>query len=861
LARGYCLTDEDAASINDYIKNLKQNAVLKLEDNVVTVDNVRKFVPTEEGNIKKTEGGFSLIKSRLALKHAFKIGASSLKHKKFRLVLTIFLSFIAFTMFGLSDTIGAYDSYTTTLNSLADSKIDYAAYSKRIQYNEGDYTYFSVGKISDDDIQKLKDDTGINIKGVYSSLFASNTSLYIDKMLDGNKVNSSNLYASSFAGVCELTQDDVNSYGYTLDGTIPNGAQNQIVITDYMFDYIRLSGGIYTVDDSAQLIFTEVNNHSDLIGKKLAFGSSTSSNIPNEFIYEVTGIMDTHLDLSSYPQNTADVTNIIDYIKLEELHYMQSYSPHALLYVGDGYIQRILSASKSQYGTTISNYGSIDISSSSGISLNNPTYMLDYANADKDRVITISEKSSLSSNEVLLPSSSIFDIIKSTYRDYTLRDDELAYAKAANISATTISDYIADIYALANYKYADSVAVGQTITAQMLADIYSPLYSAYSNLSDAYYSPDEYKGIQAIFSDDDGNKVDLNFYTLGAAYGQTYTLEDSYLLADIIAVSKYVANNIDDARAYAQQNSSYYSTLPDLLKGYYNHIRVDIMGASTSELTPSDKAIYDSVIQLSKDVKKQCITAMNQRNQLSYLEVYVRTSQGKYKSFIVDVVGVYESTFKNSAGTNSSSNTIVLSDDIATALIGKPSEIYQFAVGPLNYSDRSQLAKCVDAYNNISDDGVQYYLNNSVVRQLGYIDDILAVLGQVFLYMGLAFCLFAALMLSNFIATSVAYKKQEIGILRAIGSRSSDVFKIFFAESFIIAMINFALASIATGIFAAFINQIIRENVGILITILSFSIRQVALILGVSLLVAIIATFLPVKKIASKKPIDAIRNR
>jgi ABC-type antimicrobial peptide transport system permease subunit len=141
------------------------------------------------------------------------------------------------------------------------------------------------------------------------------------------------------------------------------------------------------------------------------------------------------------------------------------------------------------------------------------------------------------------------------------------------------------------------------------------------------------------------------------------------------------------------------------------------------------------------------------------------------------------------------------------------------------------------------------------------IDETLGILGQVFLYVGLGFALFASLMLSNFIAKSISHKKQEIGILRAIGSRSNDVFMIFFAESFIISMINFVLALTATGVVVYILNDIFRNEIGLLITFLTFGIRQIGLLLGVSLLVAIIATFFPVKKIASMKPIDAIKNR
>jgi ABC-type antimicrobial peptide transport system permease subunit len=135
------------------------------------------------------------------------------------------------------------------------------------------------------------------------------------------------------------------------------------------------------------------------------------------------------------------------------------------------------------------------------------------------------------------------------------------------------------------------------------------------------------------------------------------------------------------------------------------------------------------------------------------------------------------------------------------------------------------------------------------------------VLGQVFLWVGVGFAAFASLMMFNFIVTSINYKKREIGILRAIGSRSNDVFSIFFSESFVIAMINFVLsAGISFGV-TMLINNLLREEYGLLMTILSFGVMNIIYIFAISLGVAFIASFMPVRKIAAKKPIDAIRDR
>jgi len=161
---------------------------------------------------------------------------------------------------------------------------------------------------------------------------------------------------------------------------------------------------------------------------------------------------------------------------------------------------------------------------------------------------------------------------------------------------------------------------------------------------------------------------------------------------------------------------------------------------------------------------------------------------------------------------------------------------------------------------NYKEGKVIYQLNNSVMYNMNEVNNLIETLSQVFVYVGLGFALFAALLLLNFITISISYKKREIGVLRAIGARGMDVFKIFFNEAFIIAFINFLLASIASVVTCIILNNMMRTDYGMLITVLDIGVRQVGLMFGVSLLVAFVSSFFPVSAIARKKPIDAIRN-
>ena len=155
----------------------------------------------------------------------------------------------------------------------------------------------------------------------------------------------------------------------------------------------------------------------------------------------------------------------------------------------------------------------------------------------------------------------------------------------------------------------------------------------------------------------------------------------------------------------------------------------------------------------------------------------------------------------------------------------------------------------------------KYMLMNPVCFELQSMDEVFQILSQVFFWIGVAFVVFASLLFSNFIAVSISYKKVQIGILRAIGSRSNDVFRIFFAESFCIAMINFVLSLAGTFAACALLNTALKTSTGLLLSILNVGIRQVVLLFCVCVLVAAVASYLPVKKIASKRPIDAIRDR
>jgi ABC-type antimicrobial peptide transport system permease subunit len=184
--------------------------------------------------------------------------------------------------------------------------------------------------------------------------------------------------------------------------------------------------------------------------------------------------------------------------------------------------------------------------------------------------------------------------------------------------------------------------------------------------------------------------------------------------------------------------------------------------------------------------------------------------------------------------------------------------IYRYAFAP--YDGSGELAdNLLSVYSTKDFDAndTKIQLVGGIFNGLEFVDEMIENLSKIFLIAGGVIAVFACLLLSNFISMSISNKKREIGILRAVGARGSDVFKIFFSESFTITLIC-TVISIATSIGVCIIlNQEVNDSLGA--SIFNFGVLSMAIIVALAILTAIVSTFLPVRNAAKKKPVESIR--
>ena len=161
-------------------------------------------------------------------------------------------------------------------------------------------------------------------------------------------------------------------------------------------------------------------------------------------------------------------------------------------------------------------------------------------------------------------------------------------------------------------------------------------------------------------------------------------------------------------------------------------------------------------------------------------------------------------------------------------------------------------------YTRANDDSTTV-IQNSQMEQLSMFIELAETLGTAFLIAGIVLALFAFLLMFNFISVSISTKKKEIGILRAIGARTLDVYKIFLAESLIIAVICMVIAIGGAWGLCILLNSILTSETFIVVSVFSFGPLSALCIVGIALITAIISTVIPVAIYSRKPPIASIR--
>lgn len=107
---------------------------------------------------------------------------------------------------------------------------------------------------------------------------------------------------------------------------------------------------------------------------------------------------------------------------------------------------------------------------------------------------------------------------------------------------------------------------------------------------------------------------------------------------------------------------------------------------------------------------------------------------------------------------------------------------------------------------------------------------------------------------------SCSDKRQEIGVLRALGSNKVGVSSIFVVSNLLFAIICIVLSIIIAYFLTPLFNMLI-VNEALMAQAVTFSYRQGFLISGLVLLASLLGSIIPVVRLTKMKSIDIISER
>lgn len=793
VKQGYKLTAKDLELINSYLEKSPVDTLISIDERandsfkqIAMIDdsgNKQSFADTstmQTMTAEEYEGEkLNLIKSRMPYLNSLKMGASSLKHKKIRLIFTIFLSVVAFALFGLADTFATYDKNIAAVNSIIDGKVTSLVLEKNTKYDNGNYIYYNSAKANDADIIKIKEKTGVDTKGVVNFTYSLKEFLNTSSQLPS-------YYVGSIAGVTSFTDADIADYGFNVIGKLPT-ANDEIAITKWHYEHFAAYGyRIYgtTVKHEA----SELQDMDEFLNKNLEISYNGGFN--NSDTFRIVGIVDTGFNKDGeYDELKQSAGNDMSSWQFQSA---MDKSIDSVMFVAQSYINKLIQGDTTTIGRPLYGDGySLNIRDNNG-NLNSNFSRIAKTSDIAGKYDIISNTTSLKENQVLL-SSNVFM-------------SKLSY----------LTELEAELILPEKYKTYNSISMEETYDAETQS----------------------YKRTYKMVENNDVTNVSdfTTLYYNNYLFGHFLIQEDFEITDEMLGYIDYIQDqiNMDDPEqvrlAVISQILNYRYELPETL-------------------TKKIKTLET----------KHVIQAMLEMDVIRHLNVnLISEYQEHYGNFEIatrdlEIVGCF-------IDFNSENYDLVVSSDtLYNSTMGSGEQgVYKFLLGKMP-TDRESIAKIV-AFGYEEGDTV-FKLRNNVTNTLENFNEMIEMMAEIFIYIGIGFAVFAALMMMNFISTSISYKKREIGILRAVGARGSDVFGIFFNESAIIALINFVLASLGTMGACIGLNSVIRNELGFPITILSLGFRQIALIFAVSLLAAFIASLLPVIKIARKRPIDAIQNR
>ncbi len=256
--------------------------------------------------------------------------------------------------------------------------------------------------------------------------------------------------------------------------------------------------------------------------------------------------------------------------------------------------------------------------------------------------------------------------------------------------------------------------------------------------------------------------------------------------------------------------------------------------------------------------------------QMQKLEDAARaTNNSSYKSCInygssgdkvYLVAGTTNIEFKSTTLPSGSSSDTILKKDIMRSLgvaeLDNPVSIEFYCT---SFEAKDKIVAFIDEYNASASEEDKIVYGDTLSTIMGFVNTMVNTITGVLVGFAAISLVVSTIMIAIIIYTSVLERRKEIGVLRSIGARKRDISRVFIAESAILGGYS-GLIGIVISVALSFIGSAILKAVFKISGLMNVVWWHCIIMLAVSVLLSMLAGFIPSRIAANKDPAIALRS-
>ena len=181
------------------------------------------------------------------------------------------------------------------------------------------------------------------------------------------------------------------------------------------------------------------------------------------------------------------------------------------------------------------------------------------------------------------------------------------------------------------------------------------------------------------------------------------------------------------------------------------------------------------------------------------------------------------------------------------------------SIYPKDFDSKEEIVKIIKEYNKGKKKSEQIEYTDIVGIMMSSVQTIVNVISAVLIAFVAISLIVSSIMIAIITYISVIERTKEIGILRAIGASKKDISRVFNAETLIEGLCAGIMGIIVTVLINIPTNIIIKKAVNIS-NIAKLPLNGAIILIIISILLTVIAGFIPAKIASRKDPVEALRS-